>query len=79
VNSDLDSTLKLNLQTLKNNRKAVLDGAIEALRRARPEGGWPRAFLEKAKSTWLSRDGDGSFRPYCNIVVSYIDKKLNQL
>lgn len=79
INNDLNVTLNLNLQTLKSNRKNALDGAIEGLTRAKPDGAWSRAFLENAKNEWQARAADNSFKPYCTIVVAYIDKKLNRL
>lgn len=79
INCDLHTTLNLNLQTLKSNRKAVLDGAIEVLRRRRPDGQWVRAFLEAAKKKWQGRGRDGSYAPYCQIVVVYLDRKLRRL
>ena len=79
IDRDLCSTLNMNLQTLINNRKAVLDGAIESLRRVRPDGKWNRNFLEKEKKKWQARGQDGSYMPYCQIVVAHLDKKLNRL
>lgn len=79
IDCDLHPTLNLNLQTLKNNRKAVLDGAIKSLRRVRPDGQWPRDFLDRAKGKWQAQGQDGDYIPYCQIVVAYLDKKLNRL
>ncbi len=79
IERDLDVTLNLNLQTFKDRRKNALYGAIEGMTRARPEGAWSRAFLERSKHEYQERNADGSYLPFCNIVVAYIDKKLSKL
>ncbi len=79
INNDLNSVLNLNLDLLKRRREAVLNGAVEALQKKRPDGQWTRRYLENEKSKLLNCGGDGFYNPYCMIVVAYLDKKLNQL
>lgn len=76
---DLDNTLNLNLPSLSNNRKAVLDGAIAGLRKRRPDGAWTKVFLQGEINTWQTRGKDGQFREYCQVVVYYLKRKLDRL
>ncbi len=79
INKDLDKTLNLNLQTLCNNRKAVLDGLIDGLRRQRPDGTWTRMFLQREIEAWEKRNQDGEFQEYCMVVVFHLQKKLARI
>lgn len=79
IDRDINVVLNLNLQSLKNNRAAVLDGAIESLRRSRPDGQWTLTFLDRAKRTWQDRGRDGAYNEYCRIVIAYLDKKSDRL
>ena len=79
INSDLDSTLNLNLQRLCDNRKAVLDGALENLRRRRPDGIWTKSFLEGEIHAWRERSSTEHFREYCQIVVCHLRLKQKQV
>lgn len=76
INKDLDVVLNLNLQRLRNNRKAALEGALAGLRRKRPDGAWTRAFLQTEQERWNSRDGRGQFREYCQIVGYHLQKRI---
>ena len=79
INNDLDSVLNLNFDSLKRRRESVLNGAIEALQKKRPDGQWTRRYLENAKEKWLNNTREGLYSPYCMIVVAYLDKKINRI
>lgn len=79
INEDLDKALNLNIQMLCNNRKSVLDGAIDGLRRKRPDGAWTRAFLEREIQAWEKRNLDEELLEYSMVVVSHLQKKLARL
>jgi uncharacterized protein (TIGR02646 family) len=76
VNKDLNETLNLNQETLRKNREAVLDEAIKSFQK-RHAGQWTREILEREISRWSSSN-NGVYKPYCQIVVYYFQKKLSR-
>lgn len=73
LNSELDTVLNLNLAELKNQRKAVLDGFQLANAK---RGAFPRSQLERWLGEWDGHDHGDELRPYCQIVVHWLRKKL---
>lgn len=76
INNDLDRVLNLNLQRMCHSRKAVLDGALESLRKRRPNGLWTTEFLSAEIGRWANRGAGGQFREYCQIVNYHLLRKL---
>lgn len=76
VNNDLNVVLNLNLQTLVNNRKIVLEEALKQLEK-KHKGSWPNDILEKEINDWKGLH-DEKYKPYCQIVIFYLSKKLNK-
>jgi uncharacterized protein (TIGR02646 family) len=70
---ELDEVLNLNLPFLVNNRKAVLDAFKEAMPKRGP---LLRATLEKWLLDWNGESTDGELRPFCQIIVYWIRKRL---
>lgn len=70
--------LNLNLAVLRNNRQGVLDGILRWWQeeRARPRP-IQRARLERQRDRW--RDGRGELRPYCQVVVWWLEQRLAEL
>ena len=64
---ELDRILHLNTPIIKQNRLKVLQGAIQALR--------IRKQLEKE---WNPVDKEGKRKPYCGIVIYFLEKKLKK-
>ncbi|RLC20465.1 MAG: TIGR02646 family protein [Deltaproteobacteria bacterium] len=73
VDRDIDKTLNLNMQTIKKNREAALDEALELLRKEHP-GRWTKDILNREIRRWSSRQR--AYKPYCQIVVLYLKKRL---
>ncbi len=76
INNDLSLVLNLNLQQLCYNRKAVLDGMLDGLRKKRPDGVWTKSFLEAELRRWGNRDAGRQFHEYCQVVSYYLQKKI---
>jgi hypothetical protein len=71
--AELNEVLNLNLPFLMNNRKAVLDAFKEGLAK---RGDRPRALLEKWLQDWNGDSDPGTLRPYCQVVVYWLQKRL---
>jgi uncharacterized protein (TIGR02646 family) len=70
--------LGLNLDTLKNNRAAVIEEALKRLKDKKPQTDWSKADLEKEISYWKSKDRKGRFRVYCQAAVHFWEKRLKK-
>lgn len=75
IRRDLDETLNLNVRRLKENRKAVLEALKEGMLR-KHRGEWSRAALEREIRRWRDRDEGGAYRPYGQVVVFWLEKRL---
>jgi hypothetical protein len=73
--NELNKVLNLNLPFLRNNRKATLDGFIQSLPK---QGDLPRTKLERWLRDWSGQSHAGDLRPYCQVVVYWLRKKLAQ-
>jgi uncharacterized protein (TIGR02646 family) len=74
-NKDLNDVLALNNSMLKLNRQQVL----EAVRARLEQKSWKKAELEAILKDWKSRDAEGKLKPYCGVVIWYLNKKLRSL
>ena len=70
--SEINKILNLNNKYLKINRLSTLDGARHILERKN----WTKASLKKELERWSTFDEEGKLRPYCGIVIWYLEKKL---
>ncbi len=71
--TDLDAVLNLNHPFLVNNRRAVLDALKETIPRRGP---LQRATLERWLLDWSGESTEGELRPFCQVVVYWIRKRL---
>ena len=71
-NKEINELLNLNHSRLKQNRKNTLDGIIEAIKLK----GWKSFNLNKKLHNWSNQDNQGKLKPYCGIVIWYLEKKL---
>jgi len=76
INHDLNKVLNLNLQRFCYNRKAVLVGMLDALRKKRPDGVWTKSFLQVEQRRWSHRAAGGQFLEYCQVVSYHLQKKI---
>jgi len=80
VQSDI-GTLKLNDQTLKDNRKVVIDVAREKLASQSPSKGWSNQLLVRHTDEWLSLKTTPyglAYREYCMAAVHYLKSKTRK-
>ncbi|KYC39032.1 hypothetical protein WA1_34145 [Scytonema hofmannii PCC 7110] len=77
INDELEKVLNLNMQTLANNRKEVLEIVIQQLTKERPQGNWTVAMLTQKINEWNNKQQDGKYKPYCQIVIYHLKKKLS--
>lgn len=86
IQNDVDTTLNLNLQPLKDNRAAVLEIAIERLKK-KSGNSWTRELIEKEiqfyqTKTKITRKPKNQKKPvfgfhqYCQIIIYYLKNKL---
>lgn len=71
--AELDAVLNLNQSLLVNNRKAVPGAFMEALPRIGPV---QKATLERWLREWNGESTSGELRPFCQVVVYWIRKRL---
>jgi len=76
ISKDLNETLNLNEETIVKNRRSVLDEALKNFQKKRA-GQWTREILEREISRWSS-SSHGAYKPYCQIVIYYFQKKLSR-
>jgi len=74
--TELDTVLNLNQRHLVNNRRAVLDAFTAAMPR---HGPLQRATLERWLLDWNGESTDGELRPFCQVIVYWIRKRLARL
>ncbi|MBA3922889.1 MAG: TIGR02646 family protein, partial [Nostocaceae cyanobacterium] len=78
IDKDLNDVLNLNMQTLVNNRKEVLELVLKQLKSEYSQGNWTVAILNKKIQQWTNRQTDGRYKPYCQIVIYHLKKKLSK-
>ena len=77
-NRNLSEVLNLNVAFLKRNRQGTLDGFKAWLARTRP-GDWTRATIEKHLREWNGECQPGDLKPFCQVVVYYLRKRLARM
>lgn len=79
INRDLNQTLNLNIQSIVNNRKSVIDGVMETLERKYPKQQWTKAIIQKELNKWDSKNPEGKYNEYCQVAVYYLKKRLQKV
>lgn len=74
-NNEIENMLNLNHGMLKQNRKNALSGVIEVLK----VKGWTTASVKVQLKKWSTVDSEKKYRPFCGIVIWYLQKKVNHL
>jgi len=72
INRDLNETLNLNMETLKKNRRTVIDTVIAQLESKFPRQTWSRSVLEEKIKQYSSLNAEGQYSEYCAAVVQYL-------
>jgi hypothetical protein len=73
---ELDRVLNLNYSLLKDNRKKVLKGFTDGLHKTFRDKPAPRGYLENCLKDWNGDSPSGDLKPFCQVVVYWIKKKL---
>jgi len=77
--TELNDVLKLNLPFLVKNRIATLDALLSELKALDKRGPWSREVLEKRLQDWNGESNTGDLRPFCQVAVYYLRKRLARL
>lgn len=78
VHKDVNVTLNLNLEWLKDARLAVLDGFRAGFER-KHGGSWSAEVMERELKKWSEIPSGGKLMPYSGIVVSYLRRRLRRM
>lgn len=73
--NELNQVLNLNFSNLVNNRKATLDAFLQAFRK---DGGLSLSTLEKWLKKWSGESTTGDLQPFCQVIVYWIQKRMNR-
>jgi uncharacterized protein (TIGR02646 family) len=78
-NTELNEVLNLNLDLLKRDRKAVLDGIVAwwKLEKNRLHGPVPRTRFAEQRQKLLA--GNGELKPFCQVGAWWIDMRLARM
>ncbi len=79
IDNELNDVLNLNMQTLVKNRGIVLDTILQQLKNEKIKGDWTVAILNKKIQEWSNKQKDDKYKPYCQIAIYYLKKKLSKL
>ena len=74
-NKEMEELLNLNNEMLAANRFYALDGVQQLLEKKK----WKKARLQEKLEEWENPDNNGKRKPYCGIVIWYLQKKLRQM
>ena len=71
----MNNILNLNHEILKANRLEALNGVITSLVGKQ----WTTGEVRRKLEEWNNKDKQGRFKPYCGIVIWYLNKKLKSM
>ncbi len=77
LNQEINEVLNLNLITLKNTRRAILEGFIKVATKKR-EGKLKKDVLHRWLGDWSGATHRGMLRPYNQVVVYWLQKKIDK-
>ena len=77
INKELNDILCLNDQNLKEARVAVLEELKKILSKKYP-GTWRKNTLEKFLEIYSDKSG-GKYKPYCRVIISFLEKSLKKI
>ena len=75
INDDINSILSLNNRMLKANRLKELQGIVSVLDKKK----WKKSQLEIKLQEWSKLSNKGTLKPYCGIVIWFLEKKLKNI
>lgn len=71
--NEMNHILNLNKNILRKNRHSALKGVITQLKK-----GWKVSQVRKELEKWRNKESNGHYKPYCGIVISYLEKKIKR-
>lgn len=74
-NNEINDILNLNNEILKANRLETLNGVISSLMSKQ----WTLGEIRKKLEEWENKNSKGKLKPYCGIVVWFLNKKLKTM
>ena len=78
ITEDLNETLNLNMQTLRNNRKACWDAIKGYLMQKIPRGTWTKTLLEREAKALTQLNPQGQHKEYFAFLVFLLNQKVAQ-
>ncbi|MUL33935.1 TIGR02646 family protein [Priestia megaterium] len=78
INKDLNITLNLNINYLKESRKRILADLLEMLNKKNKKEEWTESTLRKALKTYAERNSDNKLIPHCEVAIAFIKKRLRK-
>lgn len=72
---EINEVLRLNLEHLRKERKAIITATQKILSK---EKKITKAFLQKEINRW-EKSKDGKLQSFCQVAVSYLNKKIQQV
>lgn len=79
INDDLNSTLNLNIQTLKENRSAIIKSIEKAIKITFKNSKVSKQFIEKKLDFYKNKNAKKEFNEYCGVAIYFLEKKLRSL
>ncbi|CAN1211148.1 hypothetical protein TUMEXPCC7403_13185 [Tumidithrix helvetica PCC 7403] len=79
IDRDLCKILNLNLQSLCDERRAILKALQKGLEIKSPSKSATIPLLKQKLKEWSSKDSQGRYRAYCQVAIFYLQKRINQL
>lgn len=78
INKELNEILKLNTQTLVNNRKAIIDQVKKEIIKIKGrKTAWSYSDI-KTKIQKYENKTNGKYRPFCQIVIYFLKKRIGE-
>jgi uncharacterized protein (TIGR02646 family) len=77
LNKNIDNVLNLNLQQLKNERKAILAGLEHKIQKKFKGKKVTKSFIHELLKEWSVRN-ENQLRPMCQVAIYYLEKKMKQ-
>jgi uncharacterized protein (TIGR02646 family) len=77
LDSDINNVLNLNLQQLKNERKAIILGLEQKIKQKFKGKTVSKSFINELLKEW-SVQKENQYRPMCQVAIHYLQKKMKQ-
>jgi uncharacterized protein (TIGR02646 family) len=73
---EVDDILNLNINTLVNSRKKLIEGTRKHLLKIKKQGIWSNQLLQKEIDKLYEKNSEGKFVPYCMAAIQYLGSKM---